>query len=300
MIKKASGVDESGAVGGNRGGVIGIADRVNNNQIDEGGALDSAGERAVRHNTPPHAAAAQVAATADKEPATHNSDDKDHEHAGHRQRLRARFLKDEGASMADYELLELLLTFALPRIDTKPLAKSLLREHGNLAGVITADPAVLGQQPRMGAFAVSMIKLTRAVALRLLRQDISRESHVINSWDKLLAYLYASMAHEKREELRLLHLNHRFLLMADEKLQQGTTNHTAFYVREIVKRALEVGSSHVIIVHNHPSGHSKPSPSDILETKKLAIGLRAMDISLHDHLIISQDGHYSFKANGLL
>ena len=214
--------------------------------------------------------------------------------------MRDRFLKDHGAAMEDYEILELLLTFALPRIDTKPIAKSLLSEFKTLGGVLTADAAQLANHKFIAENSITMLKLVRASALRLLKQEVMAEKHVISGWEKLLNYLYATMAQEKREELRLLHLNHRFLLLVDEKIQQGTVNHTPFYVREVIKRVMEVGSSHVIVVHNHPSGNNKPSASDISETRKLAEALRAIDVAFHDHLIISDQGHYSFKNSGLL
>ncbi len=221
-------------------------------------------------------------------------------HDGHRQRLRERFLKDDGASMADYEMLELLLTFSLPRIDTKPIAKELLREFKTIGGVLSADGNLLTQHQHIAHSSLTLLKLVRVAALRMLKQDVIAEKHIINGWEKLLDYLYATMARAKHEELRLLHLNHRYLLLLDEKIQQGTVNHAPFYVREIVKRVLEVGSSHVILVHNHPSGNNKPSTSDISETRKLAEALSAMDVGFHDHLIISDQGHYSFKNSGLL
>ena len=220
--------------------------------------------------------------------------------AGHRQRLRQRFLKDHGATMDDYEILELLLAFALPRIDTKPIAKSLLAEFKTIGGVLSADPSRLTQHKFVADASVTILKLVQAAALRLLKQDAMGEQHIISGWEKLLGYLYATMAREKIEELRLLHLNHRFLLLLDEKIQQGTVNHTPFYTREVVKRVMEVGSSHIIVVHNHPSGNNKPSASDITETQKLAEALRAIDVGFHDHLIISNQGHYSFKNSGLL
>ncbi|MDI9313851.1 MAG: DNA repair protein RadC [Hydrotalea sp.] len=222
------------------------------------------------------------------------------QHDGHRQRLRQRFLKDNGAAMADYEILELLLTFALPRIDTKPIAKQLLAEFKTIGGVLSADATQLSRHKFIGESSLAMLKLVQASGLRMLRQDVMAEPHIISGWEKLLHYLHATMAREKREELRLLHLNHRFLLLLDEKIQQGTVNHTPFYVREVVKRVMDVGSSHIIVVHNHPSGNNKPSSADIAETRKLAEALKAMDVGFHDHLIISDHGHYSFKNSGLL
>ncbi|MGI9461109.1 MAG: JAB domain-containing protein [Alphaproteobacteria bacterium] len=219
---------------------------------------------------------------------------------GHRQRLRQRFLKDQGATMADYEMLELLLAFALPRIDTKPIAKTLLAEFKTIGAVLQADAHLLIRHKYISESSLTILQLVRATALRLLRQDVMVEKHIISGWEKLLSYLYATMARAKNEELRLLHLNHRYLLLVDEKLQQGTVNHTPFYVREVVKRVLEVGSSHIIIAHNHPSGYNKPSKSDITETRRLADALKAMDVGLHDHLIISHQGPYSFKHHGLL
>lgn len=228
------------------------------------------------------------------------NDGNHHLHFGHRARLRQRFLRDEGSNMLDYEILELLLTLALPRQDTRPLAKKLLNQFGSFASLISAEPALLLQHPGVGEVVLTALKLVRASALRLLRQEISDNEHVISGWNKLLDYLYATMAREKTEQLRLIYLNHRFLLIADEKLQQGTINHTPFYVREILKRTLELSASHLVLVHNHPSGNHRPSADDIQQTKKLTTALKAMDVTLHDHIIISQNGHYSFKSNGLL
>ncbi|WP_425403458.1 RadC family protein [Hwanghaeella sp.] len=226
------------------------------------------------------------------------SPDKPH-YAGHRSRLRERFMRDLGASMEDYEILEMLLTLALPRVDTKPIAKDLLNRFGNFAGVITADPIDLAKTKGIKEASIAPIKLVQTAALRLARQQIM-EQPVISSWDKLISYLHIAMSREKVEHLRLLFLDNKNRLIADEVQQRGTVNHTPLYPREVMKRALELHASALILVHNHPSGDPTPSRDDIHMTNEIRDAAEKLGIRLHDHIIIGRNEQTSFKAEGLL
>lgn len=218
---------------------------------------------------------------------------------GHRQRLRERFTATGGDGMPDYELLELLLAQAIPRRDVKPLAKDLLERFGSFAGVITADPDRLAAVKGMGESSAIALKVVQAAAVRLLQQQaLGRD--VIDSWDRLVDYCTAAMAHEPVEQLRLLFLDRKNVLIADEVQQRGTVDHTPLYTREVVKRALELSASALIVVHNHPSGDPTPSQGDIRMTKELREALEKIGIALHDHLVIGRHGHESFRAKGLL
>ena len=217
---------------------------------------------------------------------------------GHRERLRQRFLKDAGRSMPDYELLELLLTLAIPRRDVKPLAKSLLAEFGGFAQVVAAPV------PQLSAFglkegAITAIKLVDVALVRAAQASVMG-SHVISSWDRLLDYLKVSMGREKVEQLRILFLDSKLRLIADELQQRGTINHTPLYPREVVKRALELGATSMILVHNHPSGDTTPSRADIDMTREVREALSRIGIELHDHVIVGGGSTVSFKALGLL
>jgi len=218
---------------------------------------------------------------------------------GHRQRLRERFRATGGDGMPDYELLEMLLALAIPRRDVKPLAKALLARFGSFAGVIAAEPDKLETVTGMGETSVSALKLVRAAAVRLLRQEVM-DRDAISSWERLLDYCRAAMAHEPVEQLRLLFLDRKNVLIADEVQQRGTVDHTPLYVREVVKRALELGASALILVHNHPSGDPTPSRGDIDMTRQVKEALEKIGITLHDHVVIGRTGHTSFRATGLL
>ena len=218
---------------------------------------------------------------------------------GHRKRLRERFQKGGGDALPDYELLELLLFQALPRQDTKPVAKRLIKHFGSYAGVITAEPSALKEINGIGDAAVVAIKTVQAAAVRLARNEIL-DQPVLANWNKMLAYCRAAMAREKNEHFRVLFLNRRNVLIADEVQQKGTVDHTPVYPREVVKRALELGATAIIMVHNHPSGDPKPSKADIDMTKEVADAGEKLGIQLHDHLIMTRDGHASFKEMGLL
>lgn len=218
---------------------------------------------------------------------------------GHRQRLRERFTATGGDGMPDYELLELLLAQAIPRRDVKPLAKDLLERFGSFAGVIAAEPDRLAAVKGMGESSAIALKVVQAAAVRLLQQQVLGRD-VIDSWDRLVDYCTAAMAHEPVEQLRLLFLDRKNVLIADEVQQQGTVDHTPLYTREVVKRALDLGASALIVVHNHPSGDATPSQGDIRMTKELREALEKIGIALHDHLVIGRHGHESFRAKGLL
>jgi DNA repair protein RadC len=218
---------------------------------------------------------------------------KPHYH-GHRERLRERLLARGGDSLADYEVLEFLLFGAKPRGDVKPLAKALLARFGSLARVLTAEPEALARVPGMGTASVAA-----QAAARLAREE-AMEGDVISSWDKLLAYCRQTMAHQKVEQFRLLFLDKRNRLIADEVQQQGTIDHTPVYTREVMKRALELGAAALILVHNHPSGEAEPSAADIAMTEELRSAAEKLGIAIHDHLVIARSGHASFRSLGLL
>lgn len=218
---------------------------------------------------------------------------------GHRQRLRARFLEGGADALPDYELLELLLFQARPRGDMKPLAKALIARFKSFAGVMAASPEELASVDGVGDAAVVTLKTVQAAALRMARQELI-DRPVINSWKKLVDYCHAAMAYEKIEQFRLLFLDGKNALIADEVQQKGTVNHTPVYVREVVKRALELGASAIVMVHNHPSGDPTPSKDDIAMTREVAAAADKLGIALHDHLIIGRKGHSSLKSMGLI
>ena len=218
---------------------------------------------------------------------------------GHRQRLRERFMGAGEEALADYELLELLLFYSIPRRDVKPLAKQLIEKFGSFAGVLAADPARLAEIDELAYPSIVHFKAVRAAALRMTQAEVL-DRPVIGSWQKLLDYCRASMAHNKTEQFRLLFLDRKNVLIADEVQQQGTVDHTPVYPREVVKRALELGASSLIMVHNHPSGDPTPSRADIEMTKEVAAAAQALGISLHDHIVVGKKNHASFKSLGLL
>lgn len=224
--------------------------------------------------------------------------DKPH-YIGHRKRLRARFLKTGSESLHDYELIELLLFGAIPRGDVKPLAKRLITTFGSFAEVISADARTLALEDGLGETAVCALKIAQAGAIRLAQEQVMNKP-VLSSWQMLLDYCRASMAYHGVEQFRLLYLNRKNVLIADELQQRGTIDHTPVYPREVIKRALELEASALIMVHNHPSGDTSPSPADIDMTKRIKSIARPLSIEIHDHVIVSRKGYYSFKSTGLL
>ena len=220
-------------------------------------------------------------------------------HHGHRERLRRRLLDKGADSLADYEILEFLLFGAKARGDTKPLAKALVERFGSLAGALAASPGELDKVGGMGETAIAVLKIVPEAARRLAREELS-ERPVIGSWDRLLAYCRITLGRESVEQFRLLFLDKKNHLIADEMQQRGTVDHTPVYPREVVKRCLELGASAVILVHNHPSGDPTPSRADIEMTKEVQEAAGKLGISVHDHIVVSKSGHASFKSLGLL
>jgi len=218
---------------------------------------------------------------------------------GHRDRLRQRFRKGGADALPDYELLELLLFRAIPRRDTKPLAKELLKQFGSYVEVISAPEERLAMVPGMGEAAITELKIVRAAALRLMQGQV-RERSILNTWTDVIGYCRAAMAFEAKEQFRILFLDKRNHLIADEVQQRGTIDHTPVYVREVVKRALELSATAIVLVHNHPSGDPTPSRADIDMTRTIMLTAKPLGILVHDHLIIGKDGHTSFKSKGLL
>ncbi len=220
-------------------------------------------------------------------------------HAGHRQRLRDRFRKGGADALPDYELLELILFRALPRRDTKALAKSLIARFGSFAEVVTAPEPRLKEIEGAGDAVVTELKLVRAAALRLTRSEIMQRP-ALSSWAQVLDYLRAAQGFEHREQFRILFLDKKNHLIADEVQQQGTIDHTPVYVREVVKRALELSATAIVLVHNHPSGDPAPSRADIDMTKQIVAAAKPLGVAVHDHIIVGRDGHASFRALKLI
>jgi DNA repair protein RadC len=219
--------------------------------------------------------------------------------AGHRERLRERFLKGGADAMPDYELLELTLFAVIPRRDTKPLAKALLLRFGSFAEVIAAPRTRLMEVRGVGEAVVHHLKIVEAAAQRLAKTRVINRP-VLSSWTALLDYCTAAMARNTYEEFRILFLDRKNVLIADEVQNRGTVDHTPVYPREIIKRALELSASAIILVHNHPSGDPAPSKADIAMTREVAGAAKALGIAVHDHLVIGRAGHASFKSLGLL
>ena len=217
----------------------------------------------------------------------------------HRKRLRERFLQGGADAMPDYELLELLLFRAIPRQDVKPLARRLLETCGDLAGVISAPPARLSSIDGVGEAVIVELKLAEAMATRLSRAKVLNRQ-VISSWQALLDYCHTAMSHRETEHFRVLFLDRKNTLIADEELGRGTVDHVPVYPREVLRRALEVNASALILVHNHPSGDPTPSSADIAMTEQIQTAAQALSITLHDHLIIGKSRESSFRSLGLL
>ncbi len=217
---------------------------------------------------------------------------------GHRARLRSRLLGD-AEGMADYELVEYLLALAIPRRDTKPLAKALLREFGSLAQLIAADPQSLRRIDGMGDGAIAALKIVQTTSLRMLKGEF-RDKPLLSSWDALLDWLRADMGPIEIERVRILYLNSRNMLIRDEVASEGSIDQSAIHVREVVKRALELSAAALIIVHNHPSGNPDPSRQDIAMTRDIAEAAGKLGIVLHDHIIVGGSDYRSLRAMGLL
>jgi len=218
---------------------------------------------------------------------------------GHRERLRARFLDGGPDGLPDYELLELVLFGVIRRGDTKPLAKALIKEFGTFERVLAAPPARLKEVPGVGDAVVAGLKVVEAAAIRMARGK-TVDQPIIGSWDALLEYCRASMSFRGTEVFRVLFLDRKNRLIAHEQQGSGTVDHTPVYPREIVRRALELEASSVILVHNHPSGDPTPSRADIAMTREVEKAAAALGITVHDHLVIGGQDQASFRALGLL
>ncbi len=219
--------------------------------------------------------------------------------AGHRGRLRSRLLQGGPDALLDHELIEYLLALVFKRGDTKPLAKALLREFGGIGPLINADPESLVRVSGMGEMSVSAIKIVQATCLRVLKSQVEARP-ILSSWQALLDYLRADMAFSGVERVRVMHLNASNILIRDEVMQEGTVDQSAIYVRDVIRRALELGSTSVILVHNHPSGNPQPSQADISVTRNIAEAGKRLNIAVHDHIIIGTNGYSSLRTMGLL
>ncbi len=217
----------------------------------------------------------------------------------HRKRLRDRFMDGGAAAMPDYELLELVLFRAIPRQDMKPLARLLLDTFGDFNRVVSASPARLQMVKGVGEAVVIELKVIEAAAQRLMRARVMNRP-VLTSWDALVDYCHTAMSHRETEQFRILYLDRKNVLIADEEQAKGTVDHVPVYPREVVKRALELNASALILVHNHPSGDPTPSEADISMTHQVLEAARVLGITLHDHLIIGKSRELSFRAQGYL
>ncbi len=218
---------------------------------------------------------------------------------GHRQRLRERFAQSNGVTFQEYELLELLLFSAFPRKDVKPLAKTLLATFGSFSGIFHASERDLNEVSGMGEAAVIFLKAIKETAVRLSQANLVKRD-IFDSWESVLEYCRLKCGHEPVEQFRVLYMDKKNHLIVDEAQQRGTVDHAAVYPREVVKRALEVGASALILLHNHPSGDPSPSPADIDVTLKVMEAARPLGIKIHDHLIITRSSYSSLKSLGLI
>jgi DNA repair protein RadC len=218
---------------------------------------------------------------------------------GHRARMRQKLIEAGPAALLDHELIEMLLFLALPRRDTKPIARALLDRFGSFADALSAPTQELRQIEGLGDAGIAALRTVQAAALRLSEAPLKNQP-VLNNWDRLMDYLTARLARERVEQFRVLFLDTKNRLIADEAQARGTVNHTPVYPREVVKRALELHATALILVHNHPSGDTTPSRADIEMTAEVKQAAAALGITLHDHLIIGRDSPLSFRREGLL
>ena len=218
---------------------------------------------------------------------------------GHRERLRDRFMQGGAEALPDYELLELILFSAIPRRDTKDLAKRLLARFGSFAEVVNAPDTLIREVNGVSDRVIVELRIVRAAALRLMQRQII-DKPALDSWNKVLEYCRAAMGYESRELFRILFLDKKNRLIADEVQGEGTVDHTPVYVREVVKRALELSSTAIVLVHNHPSGDPTPSRADIDMTRFIMEAGKPLGVQVHDHIIVGRQGHVSFKALKLI
>ena len=218
---------------------------------------------------------------------------------GHRSRLRERLLKGGNEALADYEVLEYLLFAAIKQGDTKPIAKALLERFGSLAGVLNADPAALQRVKGVGETSAAALKSVSIAARRMARSEVAQKP-VLGSWQALIDYLAIDMAHLTVERVRVLYLDAKNRLIDDHHAGEGSIDEAAIHPREVIRRAMDLGASALILVHNHPSGNPEPSQADIQITRKIAEAGRLLGVTLHDHVIIGREGHVSLRAKGLI
>jgi DNA repair protein RadC len=268
---------------------------------DEANQTPLADERSFFAETRPGKSSGRRVEAHDSSPAqgrARESAATEHYH-GHRDRLRQRFRESGDRALADYELLELILFRLIPRRDTKPIAKALLARFGSLPEVFGAPVHLLTEVTGVGESVASDLKLVAAIAHRMLKGEL-KGRQVLGSWSSVIEYCRAAMAFEAREQFRILFLDKKNALIADEVQQTGTVDHTPVYPREVVKRALELSATAIILVHNHPSGDPTPSRADIEMTKLIIDTARPLGITVHDHIIIGKDGHASLKGLKLI
>ena len=218
---------------------------------------------------------------------------------GHRARMRQKLIEAGPSALLDHELIEMILFIALPRRDTKPIARALLARFGNFAGALSAPAQELREIEGLGEAGIAALRTVQAAALRLGEATL-KDQPLLTNWDQLTAYLNARLARERVEQFRVLFLDAKNRLIADEAQARGTVNHTPVYPREVVKRALELHATALILVHNHPSGDTTPSRADIEMTQEVKRAAAALGITLHDHLIVGRDAPLSFRRKGLL
>ena len=218
--------------------------------------------------------------------------------SGHRGRLRQRLIEGGPEALLDHELVKYLLALAIPRRDTKPMARALLAEFGGVGALLSADPGAL-LRAGLSEGVVAALKIAEASALRLLRSRLA-DRPLLSDWKALADYLHADMAHRAVERVRVLHLNSKNMLIRDELVSEGSVDQAAIYVREVVRRALELGSAALIIVHNHPSGDPEPSRQDVALTRELIAASKPLGIAVHDHIVVGAKGQKSLRALGLI
>lgn len=231
-----------------------------------------------------------MSTTAPPDPATDAS--------GHRSRLRKRLIEGGPDALQDHELIEYLLALAIPRRDTKPMARKLLKEFGGLGPLLSADPESLGRL-NLSEGVIAALKIAEASALRLLKSEAAK-GDILSNWQALSDYLRADMAHRSIERVRVLHLNSKNRLIRDELISEGSVDQAAVHIREIIRRAIELGSAALILVHNHPSGDPEPSRQDIALTRELIAAAKPLGIVIHDHVVVGSDGHSSLRSLGLI
>ena len=227
------------------------------------------------------------------------SDSGKHAGLGHRERLRQRLLRGGAEALADYEVLEYLLFASIPRGDTKPIAKALIAHFGSLSGVLNADPRALQQIKGVGEASAAALKAVTVAARRMTRGELEVKP-VLGSWQSLIDYLTTDMAHLTVERVRVLYLDAKNRLIDDHHVGDGSIDEAAIHPREVIRRAMDVGASALILVHNHPSGSPEPSRADVQITQRIAEAGRLLGVALHDHVIVGREGHVSLRARGMI